>query len=145
MKLVIGSDHAGFETKALLIDWLHSIGHHIDDLGTHKDRKCHYPTYAFRVARRVVSQQLMGLLICGSGIGMSMSANRFKGVRAALCRTIKDVKLSREHNNSNILCLGAREHTIDEMKALITLWLDTKFLEGRHLERITLFHLLGEE
>ncbi len=144
MKFIIGSDHAAFEAKMQLKDWLISLGHEIEDLGTHSDMSCHYPLYAIDVAKKVSSSNGAGILLCGSGIGVSIVANKFKGIRAALCRTEEDAELSRMHNNSNILCLGARVNSLQEMKQIIFTWMNTEFDGGRHLERIELFKNLGE-
>ncbi len=144
MKLILGSDHAAFAEKQTLKAWLKDQ-YEIVDVGCPTDERCDYPTYATAVVKEVLGQKTLGILLCGSGIGVSMVANRYAGVRAALCRTPREAELSKQHNNANVLCLGARLHTIDELKAIITAWLESSFEGGRHLDRVNLFDGLGEK
>ncbi|MEW6708264.1 MAG: ribose 5-phosphate isomerase B [Candidatus Riflebacteria bacterium] len=109
MKVYAGSDHGGFNLKNTLIRKLQQMGHEVEDLGTHSKDSCDYPDYAHAVARKVVAYKgSFGLLICGSGIGISIAANRHPGIRAALCRSGLEAELSRQHNDANVLVLGER-------------------------------------
>ncbi len=145
MKIVIGSDHAAFEMKEKIEALLKEKGFDVLDVGTHSLDSCHYPTYAIELARKVQKEGLQGILLCGSGIGVSIVANRFRGVRAALCRSVEEARLSREHNNSNVLVLGARISSEEAIREMIEIWLKTPFAGGRHTERLALFDDLGEE
>lgn len=145
MKIVIGSDHAAFDMKEKIEALLKEKGFDVLDVGTHSLDSCHYPTYAIELARKVQKDGLQGILLCGSGIGVSIVANRFKGVRAALCRSVEEARLSREHNNSNVLVLGARISSEEMIREMIEVWLKTPFAGGRHTERLALFDDLGEE
>jgi ribose 5-phosphate isomerase B len=143
-KIFIACDHAAFEAKEVLRQHLLKA-HEVIDLGTHSAERCDYPDYAVAVARKVQAGEGIGILLCGSGIGVSLVANRFAGVRAALCRTPYEAELSRQHNNANILCLGARINNSDEIKAIAEAWLIASFEGGRHAERIAMFDSLGEK
>lgn len=144
-KLIIGSDHAAFEAKELLKQHLQSQGFEIVDSGTHSSDRCDYPEYATKLCREVLQQKVEGILLCGSGIGVSMVANRYQGIRAALCRSVIDAEMARKHNNANVLCLGGRFNTQDELRAIVKSWLEHSFEEGRHADRINQFNLIGEK
>ncbi len=133
-KLYISSDHAAFEEKQLLIDYL-SERFEIINLGTNTSESVHYPEFGIKIAKEVLDNNGIGIALCGSGIGISIAVNRFKGIRGALCRDVEDAKMSRLHNNSNILCLGARRNTIDQLKEITDTWLTTEFEGGRHKTR----------
>lgn len=143
MKIFIGCDHAAFDEKNLVIEYLKSKEIEVEDCGPFVNERCDYPDFASKVAINVKEGNGTGILLCGSGIGVSMVANRYKNVRAALCRTPQDAELSREHNDSNILCVGARINTIEEVKKMIDVWLSTDFAGGRHSDRIAKFTNLG--
>ena len=144
MSIYIGCDHAAFEEKEALKDYLVSKEIDVVDCGTFSSERCNYPDYATSVAKRVVGEPgSYGILICGSGIGVSMVANRYQKIRAALCRSVIDAKLSKQHNNSNIICLGARTNTLEELKDITKAWLSSDFENGRHQERIELFNDIG--
>lgn len=140
MKIIIGSDHGGFNYKNAIIKYLHARNIEAEDVGTYSAESCDYPVFAKKVAKIVAqanSDDVRGILICGTGIGMSISANKVKGIRAALCSDLFSAKATREHNNSNILCLG--ERVLDEslMLKIVETWLDTPFSnEERHKRRI---------
>ncbi len=136
MRIVLGSDHAGFVLKGQLAAHLEGQGYHVEDLGTHSPASCDYPLIAAAVARQVQGGGAMGILICGSGIGMSMAANRFPGVRAALCTNEYLARMSRRHNDANILCLGERVIGVDLAKAITEAFVSTPFEGDRHLRRI---------
>ena len=135
--IIIGSDHAAFALKEKIRHYLLEKGIKVEDAGTYAEDSVNYVDYARKVAGAVSSGEYKrGILLCGTGLGMSMAANRFSGVRAALCSDIFSVKMSREHNDSNILVLGGR--IIGDILAfeLVQTWLDTPFAGGRHLTRI---------
>ena len=133
--VVFGSDHAGFEYKEFLKEAAHDLGYTVMDCGTHSMDRVDYPDFISPVVKEVLAGA-RGILICGSGVGMSIGANRFKGIRAALCNDGLMAKLSREHNNANILVLG--EHLIGKEEAVSCLeaFLNTPFQEGRHTRRV---------
>lgn len=137
MKIAIGSDHAGFELKQIIVEHLSSRNVDLIDCGTNNLDSVDYPDFAKRVADEVSNKDLvMGILVCGSGQGMAMTANRYKDVRAAICHNSDVVKVTREHNDANILCLGSR--FIEEAEALkcVDVFLSTDFEGERHLKRI---------
>jgi len=133
MKIFIASDHAGVELKSFLKEKLKNF--EVVDLGPENKERVDYPDYAKKVAKSVQKEGI-GILICGTGIGMSISANKFKGIRAALANDIFLAKLAKEHNNANILCLGARVVAKDLAYEIVKTWLETKFEGGRHTQRI---------
>jgi len=136
-KLIIGSDHAGFKLKEKIKVYLQKKGFEVYDAGTHSEDRCDYPVYAFAVAQAVSSGKFKrGILICKSGIGNSIAANRVPFVRAALCYTITAARLSREHNDSNILVLGSAFVTEAIAKRMVNVWLKTGFAGGRHQHRL---------
>jgi ribose 5-phosphate isomerase B len=143
-KIFIASDHAGFDAKKALVELIKEKGHVVDDLGPHTNESCHYPTYAVELARKMQAEEdTLGILLCGSGIGVSMVANRFRWIRGARCVSLEDARLAKAHNNANVLCLGARINSLAEMKAMTEIWLATSFEGGRHEERVSLFNQLG--
>ncbi len=145
MKLVIGSDHAAFDAKELLRSFLLSKGYDVVDVGPKSSDRCNYPDYAIALVKKMRSNdEFLGILLCGSGVGMSMTANRFKGIRAALCRNANEAKISKEHNNSNVLCMGGRVSSSYEINEMALAWLDARFEGGRHQERVAIFDQLGE-
>jgi len=143
LKLVLGCDHAAFEAKEEVKKYLEQ-SHEVIDVGTYSLERCNYPDFATEVVKKVLHENIKGILICGSGIGVSMVANRYSGIRAALCRSPKEAALSIQHNNANILCLGARINTFDQLKEIIESFMAAEFEEGRHSERLALFEDLGE-
>lgn len=135
--IIIGSDHAAFELKEKIKAYLMSKGYGVEDAGTKSEASVNYVEYGKKVAAAVSSGEFSkGILLCGTGLGMSMVANRFPHVRAALCSDVFSVRMSRVHNDSNILVLGGR--IVGDVLAfeLVQTWLDTGFEGGRHLERI---------
>ena len=136
-KICIASDHAGFNLKKYVLDFLINKDLSVIDLGPANDNSVDYPDFAKRVSNRVNSGKSdVGILICGSGTGMAISANKIKGIRAAVCYNIKSARLSRQHNNANIIALGSRLTKKKDVSKLITIFLKTKFEGGRHLKRI---------
>jgi RpiB/LacA/LacB family sugar-phosphate isomerase len=137
MKIIIGSDHAGYKLKEEIEKSLLRAGFEIIDVGTDNLESCDYPEYGFRVAQGISSGKFKrGILICATGIGMSMVANKLAGVRAALCHNIKGARLSRKHNDANVLILGARFTAKDLALKITRVWLRTKFSGGRHRRRL---------
>ena len=136
-KICIASDHAGFNLKEEIKSYLTNIEASVIDLGPFNDKSVDYPIYAQKVARRISQKSSnIGILVCGSGTGMSISSNKFKGIRAAVCFNSKSTRLSREHNDANVLCLGSRFIKKNEAVKIVKIFLKTKFEGGRHLRRV---------
>jgi ribose 5-phosphate isomerase B len=139
MKLIIASDHAGFANKQWLIDELQKIGFTMIDAGTFSEGSCHYPEYAIDAAQRVVNQEApFGILICGSGIGISIAANKVKGARCAVGYHDEATKRARIDNNANLIAFGSRYMTLEEMLKRVRLFVATPFEGGRHQTRLDL-------
>jgi len=138
MKIYIGADHRGVALKSQIVDFLGKKEIDIIDVGVHDSKKsCDYPKISFRVAQSVARDKTArGILVCMTGIGHSMAANRVMGARAALCYNVKAAKLSREHNNANILVLGSKFVTRKEIFKILNVWFKTPFEGGRHLRRV---------
>ena len=137
MKIAIASDHGGFELKEMLKAFLTSLSAEVMDLGTTSEASVDYPDFGIQVSERVSKGTVeRGVLICGSGIGMSVVANKFPRVRAALVHDLFSARLSREHNDANILVLGGRLVGKDLAKEIVRVWLDTPFAGGRHQKRL---------
>ncbi len=137
MKYFIGTDHAGFEVKPFVIEYLQKKGIEVEDLGTYSAESVDYPDYAHKVAQAVLDNPgTMGILICGTGIGMSLAANKHKGIRAALCHDYYTAEMARRHNNANILCFGARIVGKGEIESILEAWLTHEFEGGRHQRRV---------
>ena len=140
MKIALGSDHGGFALKREIADWLRETGHEVVDMGTDSPDSVDYPDYADRVCRSVLAgESERGILICGTGIGMSMVANRHRGIRAALCHDAFTARMSREVKDANVLCLGGRVLGPALALDIVAVWLATAFEGGRHQRRINLF------
>ena len=136
-KIFISSDHAGFKLKETIKDYLKNKKVKIEDLGPKDDSSVDYPDYAHKVARKVKSRKSnVGILVCGSGTGMNIAANKHKNIRAAQCFNLKSTKLSRLHNDANIITLGSRLITKKNALKFISVFLNTKFESGRHLRRV---------
>jgi len=137
MKIAIAADHAGFALKERLRTKLAEEGHEVADYGTASTESCDYPDFAQHVAREVGQGRAdRGILVCSTGIGMAMAANKVDGVRAAPAQSEDEVRLTREHNDANVLTLGARYLDEDRASALIHIFLDTQFAGGRHARRV---------
>ena len=137
MKVVLGADHAGVFSKKELIEHLQSKNFEVEDLGPSTEDSVDYPDYAFAVAERVSKGEAdRGILICGSGIGMSMAANKVRGVRAALCFTVESAALSRQHNDANVLTLAGRQSEKTDLLDIVDVFLATEFDGGRHARRV---------
>jgi len=143
MKIAIGADHAGFELKELISQIVENTGHEVIDMGTGSSCSVDYPDYAEAVAQAVSDGKAeRGILICGTGIGMSIVANKFKNVRAALCNDLFTAKMSRLHNDANILCMGARVIGKGLAIEIVKTWLSTHFEAERHLKRVEKINII---
>ena len=137
MKIGIGNDHSALELKAEIIEFLKEKGHEVVDYGTYTTESCDYPMYGEKVGRAVASGEVeKGILICGTGFGISLAANKVKGVRAVVCSEPYTAKLSRMHNDANVLAFGARVVGIEMAKMIVDTWLSAEFEGGRHQRRI---------
>jgi ribose 5-phosphate isomerase B len=137
MKIAIGSDHRGFEAKTRIVSVLHQLGHEVYDVGTHNRDSTDYPDFAFEVARAVSEGRAeRGILICGTGIGMCIAANKVRGVRAAPCHDCITAEMSRRHNDANVLCLSADLLGEELTERMVRIWLETPFDGGRHARRV---------
>jgi len=141
MHIVMASDHGGFQLKEFLKNQLAAAGHEVEDLGPDCARSCDYPPYAAKAAERVLAADCLGVLICGTGLGMSIAANRFAGVRAALCTNEFMARMAREHNEANILCLGERVVGQGLAWSMVQTFLETSFAGERHQRRLDLIEL----
>lgn len=137
MKIFIASDHAGFELKQHLVLWLKSKNYSVEDLGPQDTSSVDYPDFANQVCDKLkTSKENFGILVCGSGQGMSLRANKFSHIRAALVYSNEITKLSREHNDANVICLGSRFCSTQQAEEWVNIFLNTPFSEGRHRQRV---------
>lgn len=137
MDIVVVSDHAGYELKESVKEYLTSLGHNVIDCGTNSKDSVDYPDFADAAAKKIVNGEAeRGVFICGTGIGISIAANRHKGIRAALCYDIYSTRLSRQHNNANVLAMGANIVALPLAKEMINVWLSEGFEGGRHERRV---------
>ena len=137
MKIAMGADHGGFSLKEIIKKHLVEAGHEVLDLGTHDTESCNYPVYAEKVAYAVADKDAdLGVLICGTGIGMSITANKVKGIRAAAVSDCFTAQATREHNDSNIICLGERIVGPGLAMRIVDTWLEASFQGGRHQTRV---------
>jgi len=143
--IVIGSDHAGFALKEFVKEYLTALHLNVEDCGTYSEDSVDYPDFGIKVAEKVSSGEYRrGILICGTGLGMSMVANRFKSVRAALCNDLFSATMSRRHNDANILVMGGRVIGTELAKEIVRVWLETAFEGDRHKKRIEKFDSIQE-
>jgi len=141
MKIAISADHAGFELKKILINNLKESGYDVADYGTHSTDSIDYPDFAYAAANSVAEgDNEMGVIICGSGVGVSITANKVKGIRAANCFNTEMASLARQHNNANIICLGSRFLEEEQAKEMVDTFLTTEFEGGRHERRVDKIH-----
>jgi ribose 5-phosphate isomerase B len=137
MRIALGADHGGFELKCRLRDDLQSLGHHISDLGANGAGPSDYPDFALAVAERVARAECdRGILVCTTGMGMAIAANKVRGIRAALAMNSDEVRLARAHNDANVLTIGSKYTDLLQAKEMITIFLATDFEGGRHSRRI---------
>lgn len=137
MKIAVGSDHGGFELKELIISALRDMGQEVESVGCHSPESVDYPDLAEKVCALVQNGSCeRGILVCGTGIGMSIAANRHQAIRAALCHEAFTARMSREHNNANVLCLGGRVIGPEIALDILKTWVETEFAGGRHQRRV---------
>ena len=141
MKIAIGNDHAATELKFIIMDYVKSLGHEVVNFGTDCNESCNYPEFGEKVGRAVVNGEAdCGILICGTGVGISIAANKVNGVRAAVCSDCATARLVKEHNNANIIAFGARIVGSELAKDIVKAYLDAEFQGGRHQTRIDMIH-----
>ena len=139
MKIAIGNDHSALELKKIVVEHLTDLGHEVIDKGTYTNESCDYPIYGEKVALAIKNNEAeLGILICGTGIGISLAANKVKGIRAAVCSDVYSARMARAHNNANILAFGARVIGSDVALMLVDEFLNTEFLGGSHAKRVAL-------
>ncbi|MGO1492647.1 MAG: ribose 5-phosphate isomerase B [Ruoffia tabacinasalis] len=137
MNIAIGADHGGFSLKEKVVKHLQEEGHEVVDKGTYSEDSVDFPDYSKQVTKAIQDESVeLGILICGTGIGMSIAANKQKGIRAALCGDVFSAKATREHNNTNVLCLGARVTGDSLALMIVDTWLNAEFEGGRHIKRL---------
>lgn len=145
MKIVIGSDHAGFHLKTTLAKWLADNGYDVTDLGTYTDERTDYPRYGAKVGRAVAAGEAdLGVAVCGSGEGICMAANKIPGIRAGVIRDAADAEMTRRHNDANVACFGERFTEPDAAIAALKVFLETGFDGGRHADRVALLTELDD-
>jgi len=136
-KIAIGADHGGFELKEKIKHFVQNLGYEIKDFGTEDGNSCDYPIIAKAIARKVADKEFSkGIIICGSGLGVAIAANKVRGVRAVTCHDVYSAKMSRLHNNANVLTMGGRVITAEMAYEVVKIWLETEFEGGRHQRRI---------
>jgi len=146
MSIAVGSDHAGYDLKEKVKQYLKNQNIEVKDLGCFKDEQLEYPDYAVKVAKSVVSgENEYGIIICGTGIGISITANKIKGIRAALCCSEYMAQMARQHNNANVLAMGGRTTSDEEAEKIVAAFLNTDFEGGRHANRVEKIHFLTEK
>lgn len=146
MKIALGSDHAGFTLKNQLIEHLKESGHEIQDFGTYTNDSCDFPDYAYAAALSVAEGNAdCAIVICYTGIGVSIVANKVKGIRCGLVGSVEDAVLTKEHNNSNCLALGAKNTSYTLAKDIVDAWLAASFTGGRHLNRVNKIKVIEEK
>ena len=146
MKIALASDHAGFEEKERLKPLLKELGIDFEDLGSLSEESVDYPDYARKVAEEVSHGRVaQGLLVCGSGTGMAMAANKVPGVRAAVAWSEETARLARQHNDANVLAVGSRTQTVDDIPAIVRAWFAAKFDGGRHTGRVEKIKQIEQE
>ena len=135
--IAIGSDHAGFETKEILISYLKELGHSVKDFGAYSSQSVDYPDHAHPVAQAVANGDFnLGIVLCGSGNGVNISANKIKGIRSALCWIPEIASLARQHNDANVCAVPARFVSVDQAKEIVSAFLSAQFEGGRHAARV---------
>ncbi len=137
MKIVIGNDHSAVEMREAITEHLKARGIEVEEIGTFSRESSNYPEWGEKVARKVLAKEAdLGIAICGTGVGISIACNKVRGIRAVCCSEPYSAKLSRQHNNSNVLCFGARVVGVELAKMIVDAWLDAEFQGGRHQTRI---------
>jgi len=140
MKIAIGADHGGYQLKERLILFIQGLGHEIVDVGCDSIESVDYPVFADAVCEKLIQKEAaFGILVCGTGVGMSIAANRCRKIRAANCHNEYTARMSRAHNDANVLCLGARDIGQGVAEGIVQTWLATEFAGGRHQQRVRQF------
>ena len=140
MKIAIGNDHAAVNLKKEIMEYVQSLGHEVTNFGTDSTESCNYPEYGEKVGRAVAAGEYdCGILICGTGVGISIAANKVNGVRAAVCSDATTARLVKAHNNANIIAFGERIVGVELAKDIVKAYLDAEFLGGRHAVRVAMF------
>ncbi|MBS4210120.1 ribose 5-phosphate isomerase B [Bacillus sp. FJAT-50079] len=146
MKIAIASDHVGLELKPTIIEYLQELGHEVVDFGPQSSERTDYPKYGQKVALEVVEKKAdAGILICGTGVGISISANKVKGIRAVVCSEPYTAQLSKQHNNTNILAFGSRVIGSELAKMIVKSWLEAEFEGGRHANRVEMIGTIEDQ
>jgi len=146
MRIAVGSDHRGIDVKRQVLEYLESLGHEVENAGTNDVESVDYPDIASEVAKRVSDKEVdRGILICGTGIGMAIAANKFPGVRAAPCHDDLTAEMSRRHNDVNVLCLSADMLGVKLIDRMVGIWLNTEFEGGRHARRVDKISVLDNK
>lgn len=146
MKIAIGNDHTATELKAVIMDYVRELGHEVVNFGTDSKESCDYPKYGELVGRAVVAGEAdCGILICGTGVGISIAANKVRGVRAGVCSDCATARLIREHNDANIIAFGARIVGSELAKDMVKAYLSAEFQGGRHQPRVDMFREIEEK
>lgn len=141
MKIVIANDHAAVDMKMEIMEYLKGFGHEVINVGIDVAERCNYPDYGEKAARMVAAGEAdCGVLICGTGVGISIAANKVRGIRAAVCSEPVTARLVKEHNNANMIAFGARIVGVEMAKAIVDAYLNAEFMGGRHAERVALIH-----
>ena len=145
MKIVIGSDHAAFNMKSEIKKYLEDKKIEVKDVGTFSEESCDYPKIAYDATKKIINKEVeLGVLICGTGLGMSLAANKVKGIRAAVVSESYSARMAREHNNANVICFGARVIGIETAKDIVDNFLNSKFLADKHLRRVNMISDIEE-
>lgn len=146
MKIAIGNDHTAVELKRVITEYLKSLGHEVINYGPDTNESCHYPEYGKIVGQAVAAGKAdCGVLICGTGVGISLAANKVKGVRAAVCSETTTARYVKQHNNANIIAFGSRIVGIETAKDIVKAYLDAEFEGGRHQTRIDMIHAIEQQ
>lgn len=136
-KVVVGNDHAAVEMKNKMMEFCKLLGYEVINVGIDENEKCDYPDYALKACEKIISKEAdIGILICGTGVGMSIAANKIKGIRACVCSDSFSAKMSREHNDANVICFGERVVGIEIAKDIVKTFLESKFAGGHHEKRV---------
>ena len=146
MKIAIGNDHAAVELKNVIRDYVQELGHEVVDFGVGEGESCHYPDMGAKVGRAVMEEDYdCGILICGTGVGISIAANKVPGIRAAVCSDVTTAHLVKEHNNANIIAFGARIVGTELAKDMVKAYLEAEFMGGRHALRVDMIHEIEKQ
>ena len=146
MKIAIGNDHTAVDLKMEVMEYVKSLGHEVVNMGTDSKESCQYPEYGEKVGRAVADKEVdCGILICGTGVGISLAANKIKGVRCGVCSDTTTAHLIKEHNNANVIAFGARIVGNEQAKDIVKSYLDAEFMGGRHQIRVDMIREIEEK